>query len=56
MKEEKEKSVGLSAQELINWERRNQKRNGKYIERIQAKVSRQTGVKVYFQSAVTGLC
>lgn len=51
-----EECVCLSAQEVLDWERRSQKRNGKYWERIQASISRQTGVRAYFQSAITGLC
>lgn len=33
-KEEKEEPVCLSDRELVNWERRSQKRNWKYMERI----------------------
>lgn len=55
--EEKEEApVCLSAQEILDWERRSQKKNGKYVELMQAKVSRQTGTKVYFYSSITGLC
>lgn len=46
----------LSAQEMINWEKRTQKRNGKYIEALQARISHQTGMKVYFQAAIKGIC
>lgn len=56
--EEKKEEEGrcFSAQEMLNWERRNQKRNGKYIEALRATISRQTGMKVYFQQAITGIC
>ena len=53
-KEEEERVY--SAQEVINWERRSRKRNGKYVEALRATVSRQTGMKAYFQAAITGLC
>lgn len=46
----------MSAEEMIKWEKRTQKRNGKYIEALQARVSHQTGMKVYFQAAIRGIC
>ena len=45
-----------SAQDMIKWEKRSRKRNGKYVEALQATVSRQTGMKMYFQAAITGIC
>lgn len=62
LKEEKEEErkeeeeIIYSAHEMINWEKRNRKKNGKYIEALQARVSRQTGMKVYFQAAISGIC
>lgn len=53
-KEEEERYY--SAQEMIKWEKRNQKRNGKYVEALRATVSRQTGMKMYFQAAIAGIC
>lgn len=57
-KEEKkaEEERVYSAQEIITWEKRTQKRNGKYIEALQARISNQTGMKVYFQAAIRGIC
>lgn len=53
---ENEERRCFSAQEMLHWERQSRKRNGKYIEALQAKVSRQTAMKVYFQKAITGIC
>ncbi len=41
---------------MINWETRSQKRNGKYAEALQARISRQIGMKVYFQAAISRIC
>jgi len=54
-KKEEEERV-FSAHEILKWEKRTQKRNGKYIEALQAGVSQQTGMKVYFQAAIRGIC
>lgn len=54
-REEEEERV-YSAQEVINWEKRSRKRNGKYVEALRATVSRQTGMKMYFQRAISGIC
>ena len=43
----------LSASELLSWEK---KHNGKYIEALRARISRQTSVKVYFNAAIVGVC
>lgn len=54
-KEEKwegEEGKCLSAEELIRWEKRSGKRNGKYVEAIQAGMSNQTKMKLYFQESV----
>ena len=52
--ERKEEDRVYSAQDMIKWEKRSRKRNGKYVEALQATVSRQTGMKMYFQAAITG--
>lgn len=52
----KEEERVYSAQDMIKWEKRSRKRNGKYVEALQATVSRQTGMKMYFQAAITGIC
>ena len=54
--ERKEEDRVYSAQDMIKWEKRSRKRNGKYVEALQATVSRQTGMKMYFQAAITGIC
>ena len=46
----------FSAHEILAWEKQKQKKNGKYIEALQATVSRQTGAKFYFQSAIARIC
>ena len=53
-KEEEEREY--SAQDVIKWEKRSRKRNGKYVEALQATISRQTGMRMYFQAAITGIC
>ncbi len=45
-KEEEERVY--NTQDVIKWEKRSRKRNGKYVEALQARVSHQTGMKVYF--------
>ena len=52
----KEEERIFSVKEMINWEKRSRKRNGKYVEALQARVSRQTGMKVYFQAAISRIC
>ena len=52
-KEEEERVY--SAQDVIKWEKRSRKRNGKYVEALQGTVSRQTGMKMYFQAALIGI-
>lgn len=54
--EEASEAVCLSAAELLSWERKHKRTNGKYIEALRAKVSRQTSVKVYFNAAIAGVC
>ena len=52
----KEEEREYSAQDVIKWEKRSRKRNGKYVEALQATISRQTGMRMYFQAAITGIC
>lgn len=42
----------LSAEEVIRWEKRSRKRNGKYVETLQAWISNQTKMKIYFQGSM----
>lgn len=55
-RQEEEENRCFSAQEVLNWEKRSRKRNGKYIEAIQARVGSQIGAKVYFQAAISRIC
>ena len=52
----KEEERCFSAHEILVMERRNQKKNGKYVEALQATVSRQTGARYYFNSSIAGIC
>ena len=47
----------LSAAELLSWERKHSQANGKYTEalRVRASVSRQTSVKVHFNTAIANI-
>ena len=54
--ERKEEERVYSTQDVIKWEKRSRKRNGKYVEALQATISRQTGMRMYFQAAITGIC
>lgn len=46
----------LSASELLSWEKKHSQANGKYIEALRARISRQTSVKVYLNAAIAGVC
>ena len=46
----------LSAEELIRWERRSRKRKGKYVEALQAGISSQTRMRMYFQESIGKIC
>ena len=51
-KSEKEEESCLSAEELVRWEKRTRKRNGKYVEALQAKMSNGKKMKIYFQESM----
>lgn len=55
-REPAEEEACLSAAELLSWERKHSQANGKYIEAISARISQQTSVKVYFNTAIAGVC
>lgn len=55
-KKKEEEIRYFSASQMISWEKQKQKTYGKYIDRIQASVSQQTMMKVYFQKAITEIC
>ena len=48
--------ICLSAAELLSWEKKHSQANGKYVEALRARVSQQTSVKVYFNTAIAGVC
>ncbi|MCI9636076.1 MAG: hypothetical protein HFG77_06720 [Hungatella sp.] len=57
VREEKREEEGcLSAEELIRWEKRSQKKNGKYVEALQARVSGQSKMRIYFQQTIGRIC
>ena len=51
----KEEERVFSAEEMLKWERQTRKRDGIYMERIQAHLSRNTAKKLYFQTSLSGL-
>lgn len=55
-REPAEEEACLSAAELLSWERKHRQANGKYVEAISARISQQTSVKVYFNTAIAGVC
>lgn len=56
VKEKKEEKKYFSASEMRSWESQKQKKYGKYVDALQASVSQQTMMKVYFQKAITKIC
>ena len=55
-KKKEEEIRYFSASQMISWEKQKQKTYGKSIDRIQASVSQQMMMKVYFQKAITEIC
>ena len=55
-KEEVEEENYLSAAQILSSERKSSTDNGKYIEVLQASVSRQIAAKVYFNASIAGIC
>ncbi len=55
--EEKEKEERyFSSSEIIAWEKKHSKANGKYIEALQASINSQISSKIFFNAAIAGLC
>lgn len=52
----KKEETYFTLAQLRSWEIRTKKKDGKYIDRLQASVSRTIAAKVYFQEAITGIC
>lgn len=55
-KAEEEEKRCLSAEELIRWEKRSRKRNGKYVEALQTGISSQAKMRMYFQESIGKIC
>lgn len=55
--EEREKEeIYLSANEILSWEKKHSKPNGKYIEALRASISSQISGKILFHKAIAGVC
>lgn len=54
--EKTEEEKYLSSSEIIAWEKKHQKTNGKYIEALQASINSQISSKIFFNTSIAGLC
>lgn len=52
----KEKEPYLSASDILSWERKHSKTNGKYIEALRASISSEILGKIFFHQAIAGVC
>ena len=55
IKEKTEEEICFSAAEMITWEKKHRKANGKYIEALRAGISNQISAKIFFNTAIAGL-
>jgi len=46
----------FSSSEILSWEKKHSKTNGKYIEALQARISRQISGKLAFYTAIANIC
>ena len=53
--EETEEERYSSATEMLAWEKRHRKANGKYIEALRAGISSHISAKIFFNAAIAGL-
>ncbi len=53
---EKTEEKYFSATEMLTWENKHRKTNGKYIEALLAGISSQTSAKIFFNASIAGLC
>jgi len=53
--EKTEEEICFSATEMLAWEKRHRKTNGKYIEALRAGISSQISAKIFFNTAIAGL-
>ncbi len=54
--EKTEEEKYFSATEMVTWEKKHRKTNGKYIEALRASISSQISAKVFFNASIAGLC
>lgn len=54
--EKMEEEKYFSATEMITWEKKHRKTNGKYIEALRASISSQISAKIFFNTSIAGLC
>jgi len=55
IKEKTEEEICFSATEMLVWEKRHRKANGKYIEALRASISSQISAKIFFNASIAGL-
>ena len=46
----------FSATEMLTWEKKHRKTNGKYIGALRASISSQISAKIFFNASIAGLC
>ena len=56
IEQDQEEEKYFSASEILTWEKKHRKTNGKYIEALQASVSRQISGKIIFHKAIASVC
>lgn len=54
--EKTEEEKYFSSSEIIAWEKKHSKANGKYIEALQASINSQISAKIFFNASIAGLC
>ncbi|WP_334090207.1 ISLre2 family transposase [Helicobacter typhlonius] len=54
--EKTEEEKCFSATEMLTWENKHRKTNGKYIEALRAGISSQISAKIFFNASIAGLC
>ena len=55
-REEEEEETYFSSSELLSWEKKHKKTNGKYMEALQASISPQISKKLAFYKAIANVC
>ena len=54
--EEQEEERYFSASEILSWEKKHSRANGKYIEALRASISSEISGKLLFRSAIASVC